>query len=120
MKLAYSPEHEALRQELRAYYQKLLTPEIQTGTGSAQGNAMSTNEVSARFLDTYTTDVNGDTISFDPTVFPDDADRVGQHLEADAFFFCVVDFLGPGREFLFAAAIDYRRLFCAQAQSRPH
>jgi alkylation response protein AidB-like acyl-CoA dehydrogenase len=28
MRLAYSPEHEALRQELRAYYQKLLTPEI--------------------------------------------------------------------------------------------
>src|SRR5262249_1353744 len=28
MKLAYSPEHEALRQELRRYYQKLLTPEI--------------------------------------------------------------------------------------------
>jgi alkylation response protein AidB-like acyl-CoA dehydrogenase len=28
MKLAYSPQHEALRQELRAYYQKLLTPEI--------------------------------------------------------------------------------------------
>ena len=28
MKLAYSPDHEALRQELRAYYQRLLTPEI--------------------------------------------------------------------------------------------
>lgn len=28
MKLAYSPEHEALRQELRAYYQKLITPEV--------------------------------------------------------------------------------------------
>ncbi|HYC23056.1 MAG TPA: acyl-CoA dehydrogenase family protein [Candidatus Bathyarchaeia archaeon] len=28
MKLAYSPQHEALRQELRAYYEKLLTPEI--------------------------------------------------------------------------------------------
>jgi alkylation response protein AidB-like acyl-CoA dehydrogenase len=28
MKLAYSPEHEALRQELRNYYKKLLTPEI--------------------------------------------------------------------------------------------
>ena len=28
MRLAYSPEHEALRQELRQYYQKLLTPEI--------------------------------------------------------------------------------------------
>ena len=28
MKLAYSPEHEALRQELRDYYNKLLTPEI--------------------------------------------------------------------------------------------
>jgi hypothetical protein len=25
MKLAYSPEHEALRQELRDYYKKLLT-----------------------------------------------------------------------------------------------
>lgn len=28
MKLAYTPDHEALRQELRAYYAKLLTPEI--------------------------------------------------------------------------------------------
>ncbi len=28
MRLAYSEEHEALRQELRAYYKKLLTPEI--------------------------------------------------------------------------------------------
>jgi alkylation response protein AidB-like acyl-CoA dehydrogenase len=28
MKLAYSPQHEKLRQELRAYYKKLLTPEI--------------------------------------------------------------------------------------------
>lgn len=28
MKLAYSRQHEALRQELRAYYKKLLTPEI--------------------------------------------------------------------------------------------
>ena len=28
MKLAYSPEHEALRQELRAYYRKLITPEV--------------------------------------------------------------------------------------------
>jgi hypothetical protein len=28
MRLAYSPQHEALRQELRAYYKKLLTPEL--------------------------------------------------------------------------------------------
>ena len=28
MKLAYSADHEALRRELRAYYAKLLTPEI--------------------------------------------------------------------------------------------
>lgn len=28
MKLAYSPEHEALRQELREYYKQLITPEV--------------------------------------------------------------------------------------------
>ncbi len=28
MRLAYSPEHEALRQELRQYYQRLLTPDV--------------------------------------------------------------------------------------------
>lgn len=43
---------------------KMLTPEIQTGTGTAQGNSMRTSEVSARFLNTYTCDVNGDTIDF--------------------------------------------------------
>jgi hypothetical protein len=43
---------------------KPLTPEIQTGTGSAQGNAMRTSEVTIRFLNTYSCDVNGDTIDF--------------------------------------------------------
>jgi hypothetical protein len=43
---------------------KLLPPEVQTGTGSAQGNAMRTSEVSARFRDTYTCDVNGKLIDF--------------------------------------------------------
>jgi hypothetical protein len=43
---------------------KMLTPEIQTGTGSAQGNSMRTSEVTARFLNTYTCDINGDTVDF--------------------------------------------------------
>lgn len=42
----------------------MLTPEIQTGTGSSQGNSMRTSEVTARFLSTYTCDVNADTIDF--------------------------------------------------------
>jgi alkylation response protein AidB-like acyl-CoA dehydrogenase len=37
MRLAYSPEHEALRQELRAYYRKLLTPEIREEVGRSEG-----------------------------------------------------------------------------------
>ncbi|HZR81670.1 MAG TPA: acyl-CoA dehydrogenase family protein [Candidatus Binatia bacterium] len=37
MKLAYSPEHEALRQELRAYYAKLLTPEIRAAVAESEG-----------------------------------------------------------------------------------
>src|SRR5437016_7175925 len=37
MKLAYSPEHEALRQELREYYKKLLTPEIIEEVGRSEG-----------------------------------------------------------------------------------
>ncbi len=37
MKLAYSPEHEALRQELRAYYKKLLTPELIEEIGRSEG-----------------------------------------------------------------------------------
>jgi 3-oxocholest-4-en-26-oyl-CoA dehydrogenase alpha subunit len=37
MKLAYSPEHEALRQELRAYYKKLLTPEILAEVRRSEG-----------------------------------------------------------------------------------
>jgi alkylation response protein AidB-like acyl-CoA dehydrogenase len=37
MKLAYSPEHEALRQELRDYYIKLLTPEIREEVGRSEG-----------------------------------------------------------------------------------
>ena len=37
MKLAYSPEHEALRQELRQYYEKLLTPEIMVEVRRSEG-----------------------------------------------------------------------------------
>ncbi|MDP9225561.1 MAG: acyl-CoA dehydrogenase family protein, partial [Actinomycetota bacterium] len=37
MKLAYTPEHEALRQELRAYYGKLLTPEILAEVRRSEG-----------------------------------------------------------------------------------
>jgi alkylation response protein AidB-like acyl-CoA dehydrogenase len=37
MKLAYSPEHEALRQELRNYYKKLLTPEILEEVAHSEG-----------------------------------------------------------------------------------
>jgi hypothetical protein len=43
---------------------KLLTPEIQTGTGTAQGNAMSTNEVTISVLNTIGCQVNGDDIDF--------------------------------------------------------
>jgi hypothetical protein len=38
MKLAYSPTHEALRQELRAYYAKLLTPEIVEEVGASEAS----------------------------------------------------------------------------------
>ena len=37
MKLAYSPQHEALRQELREYYKKLLTPEIVEEVSHSEG-----------------------------------------------------------------------------------
>src|SRR6266404_3632460 len=37
MKLAYSPQHEELRQELREYYKKLLTPEIHEEVGRSEG-----------------------------------------------------------------------------------
>jgi len=37
MKLAYSPEHERLRQELREYYSKLLTPELRDEIGRSEG-----------------------------------------------------------------------------------
>jgi alkylation response protein AidB-like acyl-CoA dehydrogenase len=37
MKLAYSPEHEALRQELRDYYKRLLTPEILEEVARSEG-----------------------------------------------------------------------------------
>ena len=43
---------------------KLLTPEVPTATGSAQGNAMSINEVSVRFLETYDCEVNGKEVPF--------------------------------------------------------
>ena len=37
MRLAYSSQHEALRQELRAYYRKLLTPEVQEAISGSEG-----------------------------------------------------------------------------------
>lgn len=37
MKLSYSPEHEALRRELRAYYEDLLTPEIAAEVSRSEG-----------------------------------------------------------------------------------
>ena len=37
MKLAYSPAHEALRQELRQYYKKLLTPELLEEISRSEG-----------------------------------------------------------------------------------
>jgi alkylation response protein AidB-like acyl-CoA dehydrogenase len=37
MEIAYTAEQEALRQELRAYYQELLTPEIEEELGRARG-----------------------------------------------------------------------------------
>jgi 3-oxocholest-4-en-26-oyl-CoA dehydrogenase alpha subunit len=37
MKLAYSPQHEALRQELRAYYRKLLTPALRAEIARSEG-----------------------------------------------------------------------------------
>lgn len=41
---------------------RLLTPEISTGEGSIQGNAMSTNAVVMSFLNTYNARVNGDLV----------------------------------------------------------
>jgi len=43
---------------------KLLTPEVQTQEGSAQGAAMSTHEVSINFLESYACDVNGKPVAF--------------------------------------------------------
>jgi hypothetical protein len=43
---------------------KLLTPEIGSTDGSAQGNAMSTHEVVIRFLSSYAAKVNGKDVAF--------------------------------------------------------
>ncbi|UVL22391.1 hypothetical protein [Pseudomonas donghuensis] len=43
---------------------KTLTPEVQSSTGSAQGNSMRINEVILRFLETTGCKVNGQTIAF--------------------------------------------------------
>jgi hypothetical protein len=43
---------------------ELLPPEMQTGTGSAQGNAMSTHEITVRLLDTVALKVQGLDIPF--------------------------------------------------------
>ncbi len=43
---------------------KLLPPEIQTGMGSASGNAMRTSEVTVRFFETTGCKVNGKVMSF--------------------------------------------------------
>jgi hypothetical protein len=47
-----------------AHRVKLLTPELQTGLGSAQGNSMRTSEISLRLLDTYAAKVNGQELPF--------------------------------------------------------
>lgn len=41
---------------------RLLTPELSTGEGSVQGNAMSTSSVALSFLNTYYAKVNGDLV----------------------------------------------------------
>ena len=43
---------------------KLLPPEIQTGMGSASGNAMRTSEITIRFFETTGCKVNGDPMTF--------------------------------------------------------
>lgn len=43
---------------------KTLTPEVQGGTGSAQGNSMRCGEITLRFLETTGCKVNGQTIAF--------------------------------------------------------
>lgn len=43
---------------------KTLTPEVQGGTGSAQGNSMRVGEITLRFLETTGCKVNGQTIAF--------------------------------------------------------
>jgi hypothetical protein len=43
---------------------KILTPEVQTGQGTAQGNAMSTHEVAINFLESYACKVNGREVPF--------------------------------------------------------
>lgn len=43
---------------------KTLTPEVQSGTGSAQGNSMRVSEITLRFLETTGCKVNGQTIAF--------------------------------------------------------
>ncbi len=48
MRLAYSAEHEALRQELRAYYRKLLTPEILAEVRRSEGVGPKVREVVKR------------------------------------------------------------------------
>src|SRR5574341_690331 len=45
MRLAYSPEHERLRQELRDYYKKLLTPEIIDEVRRSEGVGPTVREV---------------------------------------------------------------------------
>jgi 3-oxocholest-4-en-26-oyl-CoA dehydrogenase alpha subunit len=48
VKLSYSPEHEALRQELRAYYEKLLTPELLAEVRRSEGVGPTVREVVKR------------------------------------------------------------------------
>jgi len=45
MYIGYSPEHEALRRELRAYYEKLLTPEIVADLAVSEGVGPISREV---------------------------------------------------------------------------
>lgn len=43
---------------------KTLTPEVQGGTGSAQGNSMRVSEITLRFLETIGCKINGQTVAF--------------------------------------------------------
>jgi hypothetical protein len=51
MKLAYGPEHEALREELRNYYKKLLTPDILEEVARSEGVGPTVRKIVRRMGD---------------------------------------------------------------------